>query len=85
MRQNGIVSARQQRLEQLKPSIESVRQKAVISLSERTKMMIKKTAKRIAKRGRMTYDEAVVSLVDTHRRSSEVARRRNPRPDDERG
>jgi len=79
MRPDPPVSARQRRLqEQSKTPDQTVRQKAVIELSDRMVRGFKQNAQRIAKRSDVPYDKAAAILAASTRRASAAARRKNP-------
>lgn len=79
MRPDPPVSVRQRRLMEINPPVETVRQKAVITMSERMKRGFKRNATRIAKRQGIPYDRAAAILAAAARRASPAAKRKNPR------
>lgn len=79
MRPDPVVSVRQRRLMSDRPTVESVRQKSVIEMSDRMVRSFKKNAQRIANKQAMPYDKAAAILAASTRRASAAARRKNPR------
>lgn len=79
VRPEPVLSVRQRRLMEARPPAETVRQKAVIELSDRMQRGFKKNAQRIAKQQGVTYDKAAAILAASTRRASAAAKRRNPR------
>jgi hypothetical protein len=79
MRAEPVMSVRQRRLAQLRPEVETVRQRTTIEMSERVKRGFKRNATRIAKKQGITYDKAAAILAASTRRASAAARRKNPR------
>lgn len=79
MRPDPVLSVRQRRMAEARPLVETVRQKSVIELSDRTVRGFKKNAQRIAQKQGMPYDKAAAILAASSRRASAAAKRRNPR------
>jgi len=79
MRPEPVLSVRQRRLMEAKPAVKTVRQKAVIEMSDRMARGFKKNAQRIANKQGVSYDRAAAILAASTRRASAAARRKNPR------
>lgn len=79
MRAEPVLSARQRRMESIKPNVVSVRQRTLVQLSERMQRGFKNNAQRIAQRQGIPYDRAAAILASASRRASAAARRKNPR------
>lgn len=79
MRPEPVMSVRQRRMEQLRPTPQTARQRTTIELSDRMQRGFKRNATRIASRQGMPYERAAAILAASTRRASTSARRRNPR------
>lgn len=79
MRPEPVLSVRQRRLMEARPAEPTVRQKAVIEMSDRMVRGFKKNAQRIANKQGIPYDRAAAILAASTRRASAAARRKNPR------
>lgn len=78
MRPDPVLSVRQRRLAEAKPAVKTVRQNAVIEMSDRMVRGFKKNAQRIANKQGITYDKAAAILAASTRRASAAAKRKNP-------
>jgi hypothetical protein len=79
MRPEPPTSVRQRRLTELKgESLQTVRQKTIIEMSDRMVRGFKKNAQRIASKQDMPYDRAAAILAAAARKASPAARRKNP-------
>lgn len=74
-----VVSARQQRLSNLKQPTLTTRQRSTIELSDREKNAAKKAAERLAFERGIPYDEAAAILAASQPNGDDIARRRFPR------
>lgn len=78
MRPDSVVSVRQRRLSEAKPTVKTHRQQTVISLSDRMVKGFKNNATRIASQQGIPYDRAAAILAAQSRRASPAAKRKNP-------
>jgi len=79
MRAEAPTSVRQRRLMESKAApVQTIRQKAVIELSDRMVRGFKKNAQRIASKQGVPYDRAAAILAAAARKASPAARRKNP-------
>lgn len=79
MRPDPVLSVRQRRLAENKPTVETKRQRTVITMSDRMTRGFKKNAQRIANKQGVGYDRAAAILAAAARRASPAAKKKNPR------
>lgn len=79
MRPAPVLSVRQRRLMEARPTPQTVRQRTVIQLSDRMAKGFKKVAQRIASKQGIPYDRAAAILAASSRRASPAAIRKNPK------
>lgn len=79
MRSDPPLSVRQRKLMDVRPQVETTRQRTVIEMSDRMVKGFKKNAQRIAKKQGLPYDRAAAILAAASRRASAAAIRKNPK------
>jgi len=79
MRPDPVMSVRQRKLAEARPTPETHRQKTIVELSDSQQRGFKKNATRIASKQGIPYDRAAAILAAAARKASPAAKRKNPR------